>query len=115
MDPPYRTSVVSDSAAFTGLLLSPASDSIITNARGSSGVDPWVVTMSASSMGDWLNGERKRLVLSRSLMFSTFAMLCFTALAVRGGGTDLSLMRPKIGSPWPGATGAFEETAPSLT
>ena len=114
MDPPYRTFAVSDSAVFAGLPLSPVSDSIVTNARNFSGVDPWVVTMSASSMGDWLNGERKRLVLSRSLMFkfSTFAMLLFTALTVRGGGTDLNVMRPKIGSP---GAGAFEETAPSLT
>ena len=44
-------------------------------------------------------------------MFSTFAMLCFTVLAVRGGGTDITLMRPTKGSP--GAIGVFEGIAPS--
>ena len=48
---------------------------------------------------------------SRSLIFSAFAMLHFTDLMVRGGGTDLALMRPRKGSP--GVTGAFEGMAPS--
>ena len=87
-----------------------------TSARGSCGVDPRpvplrIVILSASSMGDWLYGVRKRLVLSRSLMSSTFAMLRFTALTVRGGGTYLALMRPRKGSP--GVTGVFERIAPS--
>ena len=92
------------------------SDIFATSARGSCGVDPGpiplrIVTFSASSMGDWLYGVRKRVVLSRSMTFSTFAMLRFTVLVVRGGGTDPILMRPKKGSP--GAIGAFEGIAPS--
>ena len=70
-----------------------------------------VVTFSVSSIGAWLYGVRKRLALSRSLMFSTFAMLRFTVLKMRGGGTDPTLMRPRKGSP--GATGLFEGIAPS--
>jgi hypothetical protein len=62
-------------------------------------------------MGDSLYGVRKILMLSRSLIFSNFAMLRFTALALRGGGTNLAMMRPKKGSP--GATGVFEGIAPS--
>ena len=50
-------------------------------------------------------------MLVRSLMPSTFAMLRFKALAVRGGGTDPTLMRPRKGSL--GATGVFEGIAPS--
>ena len=62
-------------------------DILATRAKGSCGVDPGLVrlktiTLSASSMGDWLYGERKRLAFVRSLMSSTFAMLRFTALAV---------------------------------
>ena len=38
-------------------------------------------------------------MLSRSLMFSTVAMLHFTVLVVRGGGMDIALIRPKKGSP----------------
>ena len=58
-----------------------------TRARGSCGVDPSpvrlrIVTLSASPMGDWLYGVRKRLAPVRSSMFSAFAMLCFTALTV---------------------------------
>ena len=58
-----------------------------TRARGSCGVNPGpvrvrIVNLSVSRMGDWLYGVRKRLVLVRSSMFSTFAILCFTALAV---------------------------------
>ena len=119
MDVPYRISggvLVSGPALATPPLLSE-SDIFATSAKGSCGVDPGpvplrIVTLSASSMGDWLYCVRKRLVLSRSLMFSTFAMLRFTALAVRGGGTDLALMRPRNESP--GATGVFEGIAPSL-
>ena len=50
-------------------------------------------------------------MLSRSLMFSTFAMLLFTVSTVRGGGTDLILMRPRNGLP--GATGVVDGSAPS--
>ena len=50
-------------------------------------------------------------MLSRSLMFSTFVMLILTALTVRGGGTDLNLMRPRKGSL--GEKGVFEGIAPS--
>ena len=117
--------VVSNSATLSTLLypffrspraLRSESDIFATSARGSCGVDPGpvplrIITFSASSMGDWLYGVRKRVVLVRSLMFSTFAMLRFTALAVRGGGTDLALMCPKKGSP--GATNVFEKIAPS--
>ena len=65
------------------------SDIFATRAKGSCGVDPGPVrskisTSSASSMGDWLYGVRKRLVFARSLIFSIFAMQRFTALAVRG-------------------------------
>ena len=92
------------------------SDIFATRARGSCGVDPGpvrlrIVTLSVSPMGDWLYAVRKRLVLVRSLMFSTFAMVRFTALAVWGGGTYLALMRPRKGSP--GAAGVFEKIAPS--
>ena len=48
-------------------------------------------------------------MLSASLMFSTSAMLPFTALTVRGGGTDLALMRPMKRSP--AATGVLEGMA----
>ena len=89
---------------------------ISTSARGSCWVDPGpvplrIVTFSASSMGDRLYGVRKRVVLVRFLMFSTFAMLRFTVWEVRGGGTDSTLMRPRKGSP--GAIGVFEGMAPS--
>ena len=71
-----------------------------TRARGSCGVDPGpvplrIITLSASPMGVPLYGVRKRLVLSPSLMFSTVAMLHFTVLAMRAGGTDLVLIRPR--------------------
>ena len=95
------------------------SESVIfaTRTKGSSGVDPGRVLLKIviSSKGDSLNGERKRLVFSRSLTFSTFAMLRFIALALRGpgGGTDLALMRPTNGSL--GETGVFEGIAPSST
>ena len=69
------------------------------------------VNFFASPIGDLLNVVRKRLVLSSSLMFSTVAILHFTALTVRGGGTDISLMRPRKGSP--AAKGTFEGIAPS--
>ena len=125
MDVRYRNSggVISSTAALASpplpsdskALLSE-SDIFATSARGTCSVDPGpvplrIVTFSVSSMGDWLYGVRKRQVLSRSLTFSSFAMLRFTALTVRGGGTDLTLMRPRKGSP--GATGAFEGIAPS--
>ena len=95
---------------------SAESDIFATSARGSCGVDPGpaplrIVNFSASSMGVWLDGVRKRVVLSRSFMPSTFAMLRFTTLTVRGGGTDLALMRPMKGSP--GVTGIFKGMAPS--
>ena len=99
----------SDSKAFRS-----ESDIFATNARGSCGVDPGPVPLrkiNASSMGDWLYGVRKRLVFSPPLMFSTFVMLRFTVLAMRGGGTDNTLMRPRKGSP--GVTGNFEGIAPS--
>ena len=72
----------SDSKAFRS-----ESDIFATSAKGSCGVDPKLVrlrmvTLSASPKGDWLHSVRKRLVLVRSLIFSTFAMLCFTALMV---------------------------------
>ena len=108
------TAVVSGSADSKALL--SESDICATSATGSCGVDPGpiplrVVNLSASSIGDLLNGVRKRLVLVRSLMSSTFAMLRFIALTLRGGGTDLTLMRPRKGLP--GATGVFEGIAPS--
>ena len=43
------------------------------------------------------------------LMFSASAMQPLTALTVRGGGTDLALMRPRKGSL--AATGVFEGIA----
>jgi hypothetical protein len=92
------------------------SDIFATSASGSSGVDPGpvslrIVNLSRSLMGDSLYDVRNRLVLILSLMFSTFAMLPFTALALRGGGTNLILMRPRKGSL--GATGVFEGIGPS--
>ena len=91
-------------------------DNFATSARGSCGVDPGpvplrIVTFSVSSKGDRLHGERKRVVLSRSLMFSTFAMLHFMTLTVRGGGTDLALMRARKGLQ--AERGVFEGIAPS--
>ena len=88
--------VVSGSAALASSPLPPDSESralhsesdiIATTARGSCGVDPGpvrlrIATLPVSPMGDWLYGVRKRLVLVKSLMFSTFAMLRFTAWAV---------------------------------
>jgi hypothetical protein len=97
MDVRYRISgvaVSSGSAALASPPLPPDSKALrsesnifATRARGSCGVDPMpvrlrIVTLSASPMGAWLYGVRKRLVLVRSLMFSTFAMLCFTDLIV---------------------------------
>ena len=90
------------------------SEILATKARGSCGVDPGPVrvTFSPLPMGEWLYGVRKRLVKDRSLMFSTFAMPSFTALAVSrwGGGTDLALIRPRNGSP---GAGVLEGIAPS--
>ena len=124
MDVPYWISgdVVSGSALASPPLPSDSnalrseSDIFATSARGSCGVDPGPVPLrilifSASSMGDWLFGVRKRLVLSPPLMFSTFEMLRFTALTVRGGGTDLALIRPRNGSL--GVTGVFNGIPPS--
>ena len=126
MDVPYRIpgGVVSGSAAFACKPLLPdsksllsESDSFATSARGSCGVDPGPVPLrivgsfSASSMADLLYDVRKRLVLPRSLIFSNLAMQRFTVLAVRGGGTDSTLMRPMKASP--GATGVFEGMTPS--
>ena len=84
MDIPYLPGdVVSGSVAFASPTLldsnSLLSESGIfaTSARGYSGVDPGpapLVSLSVLSIGDWLYGVRKRLVLSRSLMSSHFAM-----------------------------------------
>ena len=93
------------------------SDIFATRARGSCGVDPGrpvplrIVIISASSIGVWLYGVRKRVVLSRSLMFSTFAILHFKTLIVWGADTDFVLIRATKGLP--GATGFFEGRAPS--
>ena len=125
MDVPYRISegVVLGSAAFASptlpsnsKTLRSESDIFATTARGSCGLDPGpvslrIVTFSLSSIGDWLCSVRKRLELSQSLMFSTFAILPFTALTVRGGGTDSASMRARKGSP--GETGVFEGMTPS--
>ena len=105
MDVQYRIS--DDDVSSSAVLASPLlpsdskalrseSDIFATSARGSCGVDPGpillrILTFSAPSMGDSLYSVRKRVVLERSLMFSTFAMLRFTVSAVRGGGTDLAL------------------------
>ena len=96
--------------------LRSGSDIFTKSGKGSCGVDPGPVplrmaNLSASPMGDWLYEVRKRLLLILSLMFSTITMLHFTALALRGGGTDLTLMRPKKGSL--GVTGVFEGIPPS--
>ena len=91
MDVRYRISVSGSTA-----LLSPPitpdskavrleSDILATKAKGSCGVDPGQlrpVTLSALPKGDWLYDVKKRLVLAQSLMFSTFAMVRFTAWAV---------------------------------
>ena len=127
MDAPYLTSgdVESGSAALVSPLqvlpsvskaLRSETDIFATSARGSCGMDPGpiplrIVIFSASSIGDSLYSEGKRVVLARSLMFSTFEILCFTVLTVRGGGTELDLMRPKKGSP--ASTGVLEGIAPS--
>ena len=63
------------------------SDIFAIRARGSCGVDPGpvrlrILTLSASLMGDWLYGVRKRLVLVGSLMSSILAILRFIVLAV---------------------------------
>ena len=70
-----------------------------------------MINFSASPIGDWLYVVRKRLVFPLSFMFSTFAMLRFTLSTVRGGGTDLYLIRARKGSP--AATGDFDGMAPS--
>ena len=98
MDVRYRISggTVSGSAALESpplpldskaLLLE--SDIFTTSARGSCGVDPGpvqlrlnIVTLSASPMGDFPHGVRKILLFVGSSMSSTFAILCFTLLAV---------------------------------
>ena len=96
MDAPYRISggVVPASAALASPPLLPDSklrlsdsDIVVTSDRGSCAVDPGpvpltIVIFSTSSIGAWLYGERKRLVLSRSLRFSTFAMLRLTVLVM---------------------------------
>jgi len=122
MDVPYRISggVISGSAdpilPLDSKTLRSESDNFATSARGSCGVDPGPVplrkvTFSASSMGDWLYGVRKRLQLSQPLMFSAFAMPPCIALMVRGGGTALYLIRPRKGSLR--VTRVFERIAPS--
>ena len=95
MDVPYRIpgGVVSGSAVFASPTLLPDSKSLLSesdifamSARGSCGVDPGpapLVSLSVSSIGDWLYDVRKRLVFSRSLMFSHFAMLRFTVWAAQ--------------------------------
>ena len=119
MDIRYR---ISGLGGIVTLRVLPDSKALLlaTSAKGSCGVDPGpvrlrlnIVTLSASPMGDLPHGVRKRLVLVGSLIPSTSAILCFTALAVKGGGTDLALMRPTKGSPARGAAGAFERIAPS--
>ena len=127
MDVQYRISagIVSDSAEL--VLASPPlpsdskalrseADIFATSTKGSSGVDPGpvplrIVILSASSMGSWLNDVRKRLVLVLSFMFSTFVMAHFTALVLRGGGTDLTLIRPT--KTLLRVAGVFEGMAPS--
>ena len=125
MDVRYRISgvVVSSSAALASSLLRPdskalrsESDIFATRARGSCGVDPGpvplkIITLSASPIGNSLYDVRKRLVLSSSLMSSSVAMIHFTFSAIRGGGTDLALIRPRKGSPK--VAGVFEGIAPS--
>ena len=127
MDVRYRNSggVISSTAALASPPLPSDSNALrseldmsATRARGSCGVDPGpvplrIITLSASPMGDALYGVRKslRLVLSTSLMFSSVAMVHFKVPAIRGGGTDLALIRPRKGSP--GATGVLEGIAPS--
>ena len=93
MDVQYRISV-SGSAALASpppppdsKALRSESDIFATSAKGPCGVEPGPVrlrmgTLSSSTMGDWLYGVRKRLVLVRSSMFSIFAMQRLTALAV---------------------------------
>ena len=116
MDVPYRISGDVESVSVALALASPPllsssdskalrseSDIFATSTKGSCGVDPGpvplrIVTFSASSMGDWLYGVRK-IVVFVHLMFSTSVMLRFTFLPVRGGGTDLALMRARKGSP----------------
>ena len=74
------------------------SDIFAMRAKGLCGMDPGpvrlrMVTLSASPMGDWLYGVRKRLILVRSLIFSTFVMLRFTALTSGDlGNSDLALL-----------------------
>ena len=129
MNTPYLTSedVVSGSAELASPLLPSEtkallseSDIIATSTRGSCGVNPGpvpvllrIISFFVSSIGDLLYGVRNRLMLSPSLpvMFSTAAMLRFKVLAVRGGGTDPTLMRPREGSL--GVTGILEGIAPS--
>ena len=128
MDVPYLISgdVVSGSAVLASPYLPSDSkalrsdfDIFATSARGSCGVDPGsvlpirlrIISLSASSKGDRLYCVGKRLMLSTFLMFSIFAMLRFTFLAVRGAGTDSTLMRPRNGSPV--VIGVFEGIAPS--
>ena len=96
MDVLYRMpeGVASGSSALASPPLLPDSNSVLSasdifarSARGSCGVDPGpvslrMVSLSVSSVGDWLYDVRKRLVLPRSLMFSNFAMHRFTVLAV---------------------------------
>ena len=123
MDVPYLMSVSDSSSAALAILPLPSdskvlrseSDIFATSARGSSGVDPGpvplrAISLSAPPMGDLLNGVRKRVVLSPSLIFSTFTILDFTVLASRGGGTDLTLIRPRKALP---GAGVFEGIAPS--
>ena len=125
MDAPYRISggVVPASATLASPPFLPDSKSLLsesdnfaTRARGSCGADPGpvplrILTLSVSFMGVWLYDVRKRLVFSRSLMISFFAMHRLTVLAVRGGGTDPIFIRPRKGSP--GETGVFEGSTPS--
>ena len=92
------------------------SDIFATSTIGSCGVDPGPVvllSMSAAPKGEWLNSEGKRLVPSslRSFMFSAFAMQYFTVVALRGGGTDITSIRPT--KALLGVTGVFEGMAPS--
>ena len=93
MDVRYRISGSGSTALLSSPLPSDSktlrseSDIFATRARGSCGVDPGperlrIVTLSASSMGNWLFNVRKRLVFAKSLMFSIVAMQYLTVLAV---------------------------------
>ena len=76
--------LVSSSLPSDSRALRSETDMFATSARGSCGMDPGpvrltMVILSASPMGDWLCGVRKRVVvILRSLMSSAYSMLRFT-------------------------------------